>query len=261
MSVIITLTSDWNKNDYYLGIVKAKILSEILDATLIDVSHSIMPFNITHTGFLLKNIYKNYPVNTINIICVDTVVAVQENYFAVKANDRYFISANNGVFGLILDNADIQAVYEFPQNKTDINFPEKDIFPLIINSIFHGNISDYAASPAKLKLMPPHQPTKMLNMITGNVIYIDSYGNAITNISKELFTLHVSYAFEIIIGSPTTKITKISPCYTDVDYGELVALFNSLNLLEIAKRNDNFCKVYAVDEFTPIMIRFGKSLF
>ena len=276
MSLIITLSSDWNKNDYYVGIVKAKLLTEIPNVNVIDISHNITHFNVTHSGFLLKHIYKNYPENTINIICVDTVIHKNKdknkeeneeeddedkNYYAVKANNRYFISANNGVFGLILEVDEIQAVYEFPCLQKDVNFPENEIFTAIAKLITEGNLAEFEVSSDKIKLTPLHQPTKMSNMLNGNVIYIDSYGNAITNITKELFYQNVHYGFEIIIETPTTKITKISNNYNDVECGELVAIFNSLGLLEIAQRNNNFCKLYAVDESTRINISFGKSLF
>ena len=65
---IITLTSDWGTKDYYVAAVKGTILSMLPDATIVDVTHEIEPFNVSQAGFTLKNCYRCFPPGTIHII-------------------------------------------------------------------------------------------------------------------------------------------------------------------------------------------------
>jgi S-adenosylmethionine hydrolase len=100
---IITLTSDWNKNDFYLASIKGRILSLCPDVTIVDVSHQIQTFNILQAAFVLKNSFRNFPDGTIHIIAVNSMADKDKALVLVKALKHYFISCDNGIFGLLLD--------------------------------------------------------------------------------------------------------------------------------------------------------------
>ena len=70
---IITLTSDWGSTDYYAAAVKGALLSRLPNATIVDITHEIEPYNISQAGFTLKNCYRSFPPGTIHIIAVDTI--------------------------------------------------------------------------------------------------------------------------------------------------------------------------------------------
>ena len=79
------------------------------------------------------------------------------------------------------------------------------------------------------------QATVEENLIKGNVVYIDSYGNIITNISSELFGIvGQNNPFTIMLRSKDYYIDVISSSYNEVPAGERLALFNENELLEIA---------------------------
>ena len=98
---IITLTTDWNKSDHYLGAVKGKILSKDINTKIVDISHQVQPFNIMQAAFILRNCCFNFPKGTIHIVGVDSEPTPENQHIAVLVDGHYFISANNGVIGLI----------------------------------------------------------------------------------------------------------------------------------------------------------------
>jgi len=265
MSSIVTLTTDWSTNDYYTGIVKALIISKCKDVSIIDISHNIQPYSIPQAAFIVKSVYKNFPLGTIHIIGVNSINSKNNSVLVVVIENQYFITSNNGFIDLLLsENQEIQEIYEFKIAK-NISFPEKDIFTEIACKIINNeNISDFSVDKNKINLISNLLPIINEKSISGNIIYIDSYGNIITNITKNLFQENIAYAYYayciIINNSPLIKITTISDNYDSVKKGELVAIFNSLGLLEIAQRNGNFAQMFAIDYSSPILIIFGDSL-
>ena len=87
---IITLTSDWGYSDYYVAAVKGTILSYLPDATIVDITHEIEPFNIPQVGFTLRNCFRSFPQGTIHIIAVDTVESPENPHVVVKADGAIF---------------------------------------------------------------------------------------------------------------------------------------------------------------------------
>ena len=81
---IITLTTDWNKDDYYIGAVKGSIYNNCTGVTIVDISHQVKPFNIYQAAFILKNVYKYYPKGSVHIIGVKTEAFGNQNYLASR---------------------------------------------------------------------------------------------------------------------------------------------------------------------------------
>jgi hypothetical protein len=103
----------------------------------------------------------------------------------------------------------------------------------------------------------PLRPTIENLTLTGSVIYIDSFQNAITNITKELFDrVAQNRKFEIFIQSKHYKVTEISDFYHDVPVGELLVLFNSVGLMEVAINNGNAAGLLNLEVNSTIRIEF-----
>ncbi|MDR2834964.1 MAG: SAM-dependent chlorinase/fluorinase [Bacteroidales bacterium] len=260
---IVTLTTDWNLSDYYIGVVKANILVNCNDVTIIDISHDISNFSVVQAGFLMKSVYKNFPDGTIHLICVGSISEKKENIIVVKFDNQFFICNNNGLIGLIIDeNQEFQNVAEISISTPNITFPEKDIFVKTVCKLLRNNfVFEQGITIPIIKRFPGLTPAIdfQRNRIEGNIIYVDSYGDAITNISKSVFNKINLASYEIFVGSPTLKITKISNNYYDVEEGYTVAVFNSLDLLEIAQRNGNLCEMFALNNSSPIIITFNNN--
>lgn len=239
---IITLTSDWGLKDHYLASVKGVLLSRMPEATLVDISHLIPPFDIGQASFILRNCWKSFPKGTVHIVGINTEASLQTPHVAIAIEGQYFVGADNGIFSLLFDrDPDIVIELDIPQDGTTFTFSTRDVFVKAAVHLARGkDIEDLGIPRTGLNVREHFRPVINENGITGKVIYIDRYENVFTNISKELFTKEVgNRKFVIELGYTRHKITRISESYGDVPEGEILALFSSTGLLQIAINQGN----------------------
>ena len=250
---LITLTTDFGTKDHFVGAIKGAIYSELDNARVVDISHQISPFNITETAYIVKNAYQNFPKGSIHIIGVDSELSSENKHIALLLDDHYFICPDNGVISMIASDIKPEKIVEITiHDRLISSFNVLDVFVKVACHIARGGtlevigktISDYK----QLTEVHPFindDKTK----IVGSVLYIDNYGNVISNISKKLFQdIGKGRDFEVIARSYT--FTKIQQQYNEVvnfetsiqnrqDDGKRLAIFNSANFLEIAIYKSN----------------------
>jgi len=252
---IITLTTDFGIKDHFVAVLKGSIYSELPDAKIVDISHDIGPFNIHECAYILENTYKSFPQGTIHIVGVDSEPTPENKHVAVLINGHYFISANTGVIGLITSEMAPEKVFEINLPESISNsFPVLNVFVQVACHIARGGTLEIVGKPFEgLKDLREFKPRIFDdgNTITGSVIYIDNYGNVVTNIKKNIFEAYrKGRDFELLVRNH--KIKKIQVAYTDfIDFtkeknqrkgaGDLLAIFNSSDYIELAifKSNKN----------------------
>lgn len=233
---IITLTSDMGLKDYYVAAVKGAAYSAMPGITLVDISHQINPFDIAKAAFVLNNVWRDFPAGTVHIIAINPEWSKQTPYVIVENEGHYFIGADNGIFSLMFEEFRGSIWTLRLKVDEDLSFPTKNIFVKAAVHIVSGN------DPADLGV--PHEsflqrsvfkPTIDPHVIKGTVIYIDSYGNVITNITRVIFEKAVGNRdFHILVSRGDYDLSRISRTYNEVPEGEKVALFTSGGYLEIA---------------------------
>ncbi len=234
---IITLTSDWGLNDYYLATVKGTILSQIQEACIIDITHSIQAFDITSAAFILKNSFQSFPEGTIHIIGINTEATLKNAHIVALYKKQYFIGTDNGIFSLIFDEpADKIIEIDIIQDSDYYTFPTRDVFVKVAaHIVMNGEIDSLGDEKKKLNEKYFISPVIVNNIIKGNILYIDRYENAITNISESLFMETTKgKSFSIDFRGSTYEIKKISKSYSEVEPGEKLAIFSTTHFLEIA---------------------------
>ncbi len=245
---IITLTTDFGHKDHFVGAIKGTIYNELSDAKIVDISHSISPFNIQECAYILKNSYKAFPPGTIHIVGVDSEPTVENKHIAVYVDGHFFISANNGVISLITSEIKPEKIVEIHiPNPVHGSFPVLDVFVQVACHIARGGKLEVVGKPFEdLKLLKEFSPRVINdgNTIVGSVIYIDNYGNVISNIQRSLFEAYRNGRnFEILARNK--KILTIYNKYSEIiDFsqdkskrkgpGDLLALFNSAGYIELA---------------------------
>lgn len=245
---IITLTTDFGHKDHFVGALKGTIYKELSDAKIVDITHAVSPFNIQECAYILKNSYKAFPEGTVHIVGVDSEPTIENQHIAVLVDNHYFISANNGVISLITSEIEPEKVVEINiPNPVVGSFPVLDIFVKVACHIVRGGkLEVVGKSFDDLKELKEFAPriTNEGKTIVGSVIYIDNYGNVITNIQKNLFEAYRNgRKFEI--SARNRKINQIHNRYSDIinfdlgknqrkGPGDLLALFNSSDYLELA---------------------------
>ena len=185
---IITLTSDWNKDDYYVASLKGKLISLCPDITLVDISHKIEPFKSSEAAFLVRNCFRSFPEGSVHIIAVNTEPTQGRKLLAARMEGHYFICADNGIIGML--GAEPEQVVVIPEKKEQpySTFTAVSHFAETACNLANGHSLDKIGTPAeKYEIPAPIKPTLAENSITGSVRYMDTYENAITNISREFF--------------------------------------------------------------------------
>jgi len=250
---IITLTTDFGTKDHFVGALKGAIYKELSDAKIIDISHQITPFNITETAYILKNSYQNFPKGTIHIIGVDSEISIENKPLAIELDGQFFICGDNGIISMITNEIIPEKLVEITIQNTNENNPAiLDVFVKVACHIARGGMLEVIGKKIeKVKELFEIQPQINIeqNQIVGAVIYIDNFGNVISNISQNTFNnIGKGRDFEIIARS--YKFTKIYKKYNDIvdfkipegkrqDDGKRLALFNSSNFLEISMYRSN----------------------
>ncbi|MGY8913875.1 MAG: SAM hydrolase/SAM-dependent halogenase family protein [Flavobacteriales bacterium] len=245
---IITLTTDFGHKDHFIGAIKGTIYSELNDARIVDISHSISPFNIQECAYILKNSYKTFPKGTIHIVGIDSEETPENQHIAVFVDGHYFIVANNGVLGLIISEVLPDKIVEISLPDTgQTSFPVMDVFVKVACHIARGGTLEVVGkSFDQLRDLKEFTPivSDNLKTITGHVIYIDNYGNVVSNIQKSLFEAYRNgRKFEL--KARNKKLTVIHKKFSDIinfdldknqrkGPGDLLALFNSSEYIELA---------------------------
>ncbi|MGB0805397.1 MAG: SAM hydrolase/SAM-dependent halogenase family protein [Salibacteraceae bacterium] len=233
---LITITSDFGLKDPYLAIIKGQLFSQLPDVSIVDISNGVDKHNIPEAAYILKNSYKNFPPKTVHLVSIG-VRSLDMDYLIVKHADQYFIGLDSGLFSLVFENQPILAYRVNLSAPPELSsFPEKSVLIQAASHLARGGVPEIISEPVQsLRTMISYAPVIQQNAIRASVVYIDSYGNVVTNLTKELFHKHaMGRNIEISFRKHREKVTTISRNYSDVDGGETVALFNSNGHLEIA---------------------------
>ena len=250
---IITLTTDFGEKDHFAGAIKGAILSELSEVRIVDVSHSVSPFNISEAAYIILNAYSSFPKGTIHIIGIDSELSPENKHIAVKLDDHYFICANNGIMSMICSEIAPEKIVEINiHDKIETNFPVLDVFVKVACHIARGGTLEVIG-----KVINTIKPIKNFNpfvnddknQIIGSVIYIDNYGNVVTNIKRKFFE-EVQKTRQYEISARNHKFRKIYNRYSDIvnfdieeskrnDEGKGLVVFNSSGYLEIAVYKSN----------------------
>lgn len=249
---IITLTTDFGHKDYFVGALKGKILSEHKEAVIVDISHEIDLFNTLEASYCIEAAYHNFPKGTIHIIGVDSERVGDTQHIAMQWDDHYFICADNGILNTLIQKKipqKIVAITIHDRLNTDVS--DMDVFVAVACHIARGGLLNVIG-----KEIPSLKPvsvltssiTNDLSEIKGQIVYIDSFGNCITNISHKQFNDTIrGRKFEIVIKNK--KFSRLHKSYSDFPVsdvkqlkdleGDFLALFNENRYLEIAIYKSN----------------------
>lgn len=252
---VITFTTDWNNNDYYLGAIKGYFHSQLPEIFIVEISHQISLFSSAQAAFILRQTYRFYPEGSIHIIGVNSESSQDSAHVAVYSNGHYFIGADNGVMGFILDGV-ADYVVQLTNNQ-HLSFPEMFFSEVACQIVKNKSLDNIGMKIDGIKRSFPLSATLDESVINGSIIYIDSYKNAITNITRHDFeNIGKGRDFTIFVSSNHHKIIKINKQYNETAGGELLALFNSSGLLEIAISYGQVCDILNLKMNSTIRVKF-----
>ncbi|MDD5151961.1 MAG: SAM-dependent chlorinase/fluorinase [Flavobacterium sp.] len=265
---IITLTTDYGLKDHFVGALKGKILSEYPESSIIDISHHIDAFNTVEASYIIGAAYSSFPKGTVHLIGVDMEFNKENQHIVMQWNDHYFIAADNGILSMLSQRIVPQKIVainihdRLPSDATDL-----DVFVKVACHIAKGGLLNVIGKEIKaIKQVTDLQAvaTNDGNSIKGYVIYIDHFGNVVTNISKKQF-LEVAKGRPYEIVLKTKNIKTILPNYSAIassdkypikNYeGEKLAIFNEAGFLEIAIFKSNPSKLGSANSLLGLNYR------
>ena len=255
---IITLTTDWGLKDYFAGAVKGKLINQLPDVRIVDISHEITPFSIEQAAFILKNCYRNFPSETIHIIGVNTEESDKNAHVVVRKDEQYFIGTDNGLFSMLFDeNPDEIYELNISQDTDYFTFATRDRFvKAAVHLAQNKKIADLGDKRKGLVQKMLFQPVFDNNMIKGMVIYVDGYENLITNITENLIKEKTKgKKYNILLRGE--HISNIHKSYNDVPVGEIIAIFGTGGHLEIAINQGNASSLLGIRVNDPVMIEIA----
>ena len=215
---IITLTTDFGHKDYFVSVTKAALHQEAKNSTVIDISHDISPFNHTEAAYILKNAYHNFPKGSIHIVGVDSELSPENKHLVMAFDGHYFIGANNGIFALLLEEKKYEKLVEINiHNAVLSSFPVLDVFVKVAAHLArNGSMDVVGRNFNDLKELTGVRPVihESGRQLIGSVIYIDNFGNVVTNIMKNLF-IEVQKTRSFTIYAQSIKFNAIYNSYTE----------------------------------------------
>jgi len=260
---IITFLTDFGTKDGYVAQMKGVALS-ITDARLIDITHDITPHNIREGAFTLRSVVPYYPTGTVHVAVVDPGVGTERKGILITTRKHILVGPDNGLLMPAAHFLGDFIVYEISNEKYTPNpisstFHGRDIFTPVAAHITNGvpfekigsRINDFVD-------LDFGQGVIENNTSTGRVVYIDRFGNVVTNITGNILPNGLVYNKKIMLfaGENCIEIPFVRS-YGFVKKRELLATIGSSNFLEISVNQGNAAKKLSIKEDDELKIIFN----
>jgi S-adenosylmethionine hydrolase len=233
-SGIITFLSDFGLSDWFTASVKGEILKIHKDARIIDVTHIIRPHDIQGTAFVVSQYFNTFPNGTVHLVVVDPGVGSSRRGIAVIAQKHTFIAPDNGVLTHILDKDAV--VYELPvPDNASTTFHGRDVFgPAAARFSLNERAAFTKIKVSDCQRVESFTCTVQHDRIMGRVVYIDHFGNCITNIPVDHDVINFQYN-QIDI--------PVRQCYAEGEENEIIGVRGSSGFYEIIVNKGNAQKL------------------
>ena len=257
--MIITLTTDFGESSPYVAAMKGVILSINPNAQLVDLSHSIPPQQILAGAQALAEVTPLFPAGSIHVAVIDPGVGTSRRIIYAEIGSGRYVCPDNGLLGRL-------ATAETPSKIVHVT--REEYFRPEVSSTFHGrDIMAPVAAHLSLGLEPeslgpsltelhivdwPGART-LANRIEGEVVSVDSFGNLVTNITREMLT-GVPTDESVTVRCDEHETHCIFTTYADQPPMTLVAIIGSNDQLEMAIVNDSAKIMLGVDVGAPVEV-------
>jgi len=257
---IITLTTDFGTADWFVGTMKGVILSLQPGAQIVDITHEIPTGDIRAGAFALAASHGFFPGGTVHVAIVDPGVGSRRRAIAVRTADAFFVGPDNGVLSLALAREKIKAVHRITNEQLFLRplsntFQGRDVFAPVAAKLSNGlALGKVGATIKKFVKLGWPEPRRTADSIEGEIVYIDRFGNAITNMRNGRFTSMGKSACEIFLEGK--RLCSLQEFYQAVAHGTPVAVPGSSGFLELAVNGGSASKKFKLQVGQAVIARF-----
>jgi len=247
MRPIITLLTDFGTADGYVAELKGVLLSAAPDVTIVDLSHEIPPQDVESARLAVARYWRRFPSGTVHVVVVDPGVGSERHALAVNSDDRFLVGPDNGVLSPALLASGSRAVTLPIPSSASATFHGRDVFAPAAAHLATGTGIDALGG---LCLDPVVRRTPEARRagdgsVIGEIIAIDRFGNAISN-------LIAPRGGRIEIRG---RIMPIVRAYADGPVGDIIALVGSSGFVEIAQRDGSAARALEITRGTRVKLR------
>src|SRR5436309_4505209 len=240
---IITLLTDFGSQDYFAAAMKGVILSINPAAQIVDITHEIARQDIHAAAFNLLATYKDFPANTIHVAVVDPGVGSIRQAVLIECAEQFFVGPDNGIFSWVCQReGNYHAIHltneKFFRHPVSATFHGRDIFAPVAAALSNGVApEDFGPSIENLIHLDPLRP-KILSdgEIEASIIYIDRFGNCITNLTREILGDDLSRVRLAVSGR---QIASFRRYYSEAEESEVFCVIGSAGFLEVVAANNS----------------------
>jgi len=263
-SGIVTLITDFGWAGEYVGALKGAILRVNPHCLIVDITHQIESQNILQASFVLRKSYSYYPPGTVHGVVVDPGVGTKRRAVVVEKDKYFFVGPDNGVFsGLLSAGGAIRARKiarkEYFLTPVSDTFQGRDVFAPVAGHLSLG--LDPAKLGPKVKnlvRMSFPEPRRGKKHLTARVLWADSFGNLITNVTRQEYARKLEPRFQI--QGRGWSIDRLSRTYGEGKPGQPLALFGSGGLLEISVNRGNARNTLGLNPGNSFTIQWRKKI-
>ena len=258
---IITLTTDFGTQDYYVGAMKGVVLAIDPRVHLVDLTHELPAQDVLAAAFVLRHAARPFPSDTIHLAVVDPGVGSARRPLVVFDQRHYWVGPDNGLFSFALEASHCE-VYVIENaaltgGQVSRTFHGRDIFAPVAAHLAAGvpldEVGPAVEDPVRLEDVRPKCGE---DGVEGRVIHVDRFGNLITNIAAEMVE-HRGGEIGVQLGADVV-IEKVSQTYADVKWGAVLALVGSAGLLEISVNGGSAAESLGVGRGEQVGVRFWR---
>ncbi len=237
--MLITLLTDFGLSGPYVASMKGVILSICPDARIVDISHTIAPQNVEEAAFVLHRIWRDFPEGTIHTAVVDPGVGSARAALGVHACGHIFLAPDNGILKHVFDACPERQIFHLTNEtcfRTPVSatFHGRDIFASVAAHLARGVPLESMGDPFDGYMTGDvKKPVRQSDRIDGEILYVDGFGNGVTNIPEEM----IPDMSNVTIQIHKIQIKGLVRTYADVPSGNMLALTGSGGTLEISMRN------------------------
>lgn len=268
MTAVISLTTDFGLADEYVGVMKGAILSIAPQAPIVDLTHAIADQDLQQTAYIIDNAHRSFPPGTIHVVVVDPGVGSERRIVLLAAHGQLFLAPDNGVLTLVLASAPSCQAFQVSRQAQGIDtcsttFHGRDIFAPTAARLANGLTAEQVGPPCPVdRLVRLELPRPAISAdgsrINGQVVYIDKFGNLMTNIDREqiarLQALRPDRPLKVRLGP--TAIGGLHSYYAQVEVGAPLALIGSRGRLEISLNQGNAAAFFGSRRGAEVVLTF-----
>lgn len=257
---VISLLTDFGQKDNFVGVIKGVILSINPNAKIVDICHEVKPHDILTGAFLLKTSFKYFPKGSLHLVVIDPGVGSERKNLLVKTKDYFFIAPDNGVLSPALKDQPPLKIIEITNRNyflkpTSDTFHGRDIFAPTAAYLSKGeDFSKFGKRIKSIKELSLPKAKITSEGLIGEIIYIDRFGNLVSDIDKEMLDNFIKdKKFKIYIKDKI--IDKLSRSYSEGAHQKLITLIDSFQHLEIAINSGSARDYLSVNKGTKIKVK------